>query len=67
MPKKLDDLHSAIFKSLKKQFPKMHDKDLDQRAWAIAQKRYKDLIDTQSHNPEEITMSNNITSNTFTD
>ena len=44
MPKKLDDVHDAILRSLKAD-PKtknLSDDELERRAWAIAQKTYKD-------------------------
>ncbi len=39
MPKKLDQMQKAVKKALKKQFPKMPEKELDSKAWAIAKDR----------------------------
>ena len=51
MPTKLDDFHDAIKKSLQKQYPDMKDDELEQKAWAMAQKAFKDWKANQSTQP----------------
>ena len=45
-----------MFKSLKKQFPKLKDKDLEPRAWAIANKQFKDWQKTNGESVEDSKM-----------
>ena len=43
MPKELDAMQKAIKKSLRKKFPKMSEKELETRAWKIANDRWKKM------------------------
>ena len=48
MPKKLDDMQKAIKAQLKKDNPNMSEDELESRAWAIANDRFKKMKKKES-------------------
>ena len=52
MPKKLDQIHDGILKALKKEFPNIDDKELDTRAWAMANTRWAKMQGKESADVE---------------